>query len=66
MYSPTVDEEYAYVSEQYKRIFGPRRDKSNHKRIISEKENFVNYVDHRLLLGHISLGDYDGRGLRIR
>jgi hypothetical protein len=66
MYSPTLDEEYANVSEQSKRIFGPRRDKSNHKRIISEKENSVTYIDNRLLLGHISLGDYDGRGLRIK
>jgi hypothetical protein len=66
MFCPVLDEEYANVSEQSKRIFVPRRDKSNHKRIISEKENFVTYIDHRLLLGYISLGDYDGRGLRIR
>jgi len=66
MCSPTLDEEYENLSEQSKRLFGPRRDKSKHKRIISEKENFVTYTEHRLLLGYISLGDYDGRDLRIR
>lgn len=43
MHSPNLDEEYANVSEQSKRIFGPRRDKSNLKPIISEIENFVTY-----------------------